>query len=334
MYIPFPRSASEHLKMDELVTLTQLMLHTDRHEHTSYVTQQTLADVTGMSEKTVRRHLDHAAEAGFITIHRGGEVGPYGQPRRRNSYLVAWPTQDFIFIERELTKMTFDPAIVPEGDTVKMRGALIMLKTQCLNNTSLCRWSLNELTRHVKASKETLSRFMDYGRKLGLIAPLKDGQTGFRLLVPELSRDVLNPRDELFFFPPDYSRRPLGNQERLWKQVYRTLFDFCYDTLGTPCPLYHPMPVYEITENVIARIEREELIPATTIGEEDDYLLTTGLLQQRLNQLLGDIAKDIPAGTRIRSLNYFAERICHRHDHLHSLQWDPQTRHLQPTDIQ
>lgn len=334
MYIPFPRSAAERLKIDELVTLTQLMFHTDRNEHTSYVTQQTLARVTGMSEKTVRRHLDHAAEAGFITIHHGGEVGPDGQPRRRNSYLVAWPVQDFIFIEYELLDKTFDPAVVPEGDTVKMRGALIMLKTQCLNNTSLCRWSLNELTRHVKASKETLARFMDYGRRLNLIAPLNDGQTGFRLLVPELNSDVRNPRDELFFFPPDYSRRPLSNQERLWKQVYRTLFDFCYDVLGTPCPPYHPMPVYEITENVTVRLEHEVAIPGITIGEEAEYLLTTGLLQERLRQLLDAIAGDIPAGTRIQSLNYFAERICHRHTDLHPLQWDPQTRHLQPTDIQ
>ena len=229
--------------------------------------------------------------------------------------------------------MTFDPAIVPEGDTVKMRGALIMLKTQCLNNTSLCRWSLNELTRHVKPAKETLSRFMDYGRKLGLIAPLEDGGTGFRLLVPELSRDVLNPRDELFFFPPDYSRRPLATRDRLWKQVYRTLFDFCYDTLGTPCPPYHPMPVYKITENVMWRIYNERYQAALPIPE-DEELLTTGLLQQRLRQLLDAIAGDIPAGTRIQSLNYFAERICHRHDHLHPLQWDPQTRNLQPTDIQ
>ena len=330
MYIPFPRSASERLKIDELVTLAQLLFHTDRHEHTSYVTQQTLANCTGMSEKSVRRHLEHAAEAGFITIREGGERTPDGQLRRRNTYLVEWPERDFIFIERELFTMVFPPDVVPEGDRVKMFGFLIMLKTQCLNNTCLCRWSLNQLTEHVSASKQTLSRFFSYARELNLIAPMENNQAGFRLLVPDLNRDVPSPYEEHFFFPLDYGNRPLTAQQRLWKQVYRSLFEFCWQRLGTPCPPYHTMPVYEITENVIARLEREELIPGTTIGEEEDHLLTTGLLQERLHKLLEDIAKDIPAGTRIQSLNYFAERICHRHDHLHALQWDPRWRHQVP----
>lgn len=313
-YIAFPRSAAERLKMDELLTLAALMFRTDYTTGISNATQQTLANALALSEKTVRTHLDHIEQAGFITVRRGGEVDDQGNPRRRNTYLVTLPERDFIFVNAPLFAQPFDPEVVPEGDQMKMRAFLIQCKTQCLNNTNLCRYSQREMAARVRTSRPTLSRFFNYGYTTGLLCP--DEKGGFRVMPSYLNTDVRDG-EELFWFPPsEYERCP--NWASGYRAVYRAIFDFCL-ARGMSCPPYFHEPVATIFDRVCLCLDRDEarnLLPVRTTDER----IGQGLIRRKTDELLDNLDDDaddlrdtLGPDMEVFSLNYFVERICHRH---------------------
>ena len=123
--------------------------------------------------------------------------------------------------------------------------------------------------------------------------------------------------EELFWFPPsEYERCP--NWASGYRAVYRAIFDFCL-ARGMSCPPYFHEPVATIFDRVCLCLDRDEarnLLPVRTTDER----IGQGLIRRKTDELLDNLDDDaddlrdtLGPDMEVFSLNYFVERICHRH---------------------
>lgn len=79
-----PALIASSLKKPIKATLAVMHDHANRHAHVS-ISQARLANLLGISERTVRRHWGAAEEAGFLTRY------DYPQDLKRTSDMWLWP---------------------------------------------------------------------------------------------------------------------------------------------------------------------------------------------------------------------------------------------------
>jgi hypothetical protein len=285
-YRVIPRCVAARLSLQDIWLYVVLCFKSDFRTGRSVVLQETLSETSGIPSRTLHDALQRIERAGLIEI----EYTTTPDGKRKTNYLVAIPPQDFIMVERSLMEMPMEGLEVKEA--VKLRGFLVMAKCLCLNNTAECHWSQREMEQHTKASRRTFARFFEMAVTRHYMKPLPGVGNGYRILLPFLNRDVVQP-----------CIVPAGEPELLAAH-YRSIHRFCREK-RVFCPPYLRTPMSWLAARFAAT--DEELMSDYRNGRLSRKELQRLCLGVQLRTL------GIHDGQDIYSLNYFVDRL--RHDH-------------------
>lgn len=165
-YRKITENIRQKLKPKEAYTFLGLVFKSDYESYKSSVNEQTVADFLKIPRDRVIDHIEKFTQTGLVDK----DQKRYGLTKK-NYYQVS---TDHYFL---VTDKIFSLDIT--GDDI---GFLLILKACCINNTNLCKWSVNQLVENVAISKPTvikyLKRLADNGiirRKEGEIRIIKEG---------------------------------------------------------------------------------------------------------------------------------------------------------------
>lgn len=93
----------------------------------SHITEEKLALLTGLDERTIRRVIKRLKDAGYLTVQTAIKEDVVRGFVKRNSYQIESVEKDFFLL---------DNGFFTRNYSAKTAGFLLLLKAICLNNTN------------------------------------------------------------------------------------------------------------------------------------------------------------------------------------------------------
>lgn len=174
----------------------------DHQTNISHITEEKLALLTGLDERTIRRVIKRLKEAGCLTVQTAIKEDAVRGFIKRNSYQIKSVEKDFFLLNNGFFTRNY---------SAKMAGFLLLLKAICLNNTNTIQWSNGQIAQALGLSRNTVSTLLEECRQAGLIKPQAKGY--------ELTTDC--------FIQPVIKQTEAA--------IYKELCDFC-KTKGVATP--------------------------------------------------------------------------------------------------
>ena len=138
----------------------------DHQTNISHITEEKLALLTGLDERTIRRVIKRLKEAGCLTVQTAIKEDAVRGFIKRNSYQIKPVKKDFFLL---------DNGFFTRNYSAKMAGFLLLLKAICLNNTNTIQWSKSQIAQALGLSRNTVSALLEECRQTGLIKPQAKG---------------------------------------------------------------------------------------------------------------------------------------------------------------
>ena len=132
----------------------------DHKTNISHITEEKLALLTGLDERTIRRVIKRLREAGCLTVQTAIKEDAVHGFIKRNSYQIKPVEKDFFLLNNGFFTRNY---------SAKMAGLLLLLKAICLNNTNTVQWSKSQIAQALGLSRNTVSALLEECRQAGLI---------------------------------------------------------------------------------------------------------------------------------------------------------------------
>lgn len=132
----------------------------DHQTNISHITEEKLALLTGLDERTIRRVIKRLKEAGCLTVQTAIKEDAVRGFIKRNSYQIKPVEKDFFLLNNGFFTRNY---------SAKMAGFLLLLKAICLNNTNTIQWSKSQIAQTLGLSRNTVSALLEECRQAGLI---------------------------------------------------------------------------------------------------------------------------------------------------------------------
>lgn len=174
----------------------------DHQTNISHITEEKLALLTGLDERTIRRAIKRLKEARCLTVQTAIKEDAVRGFIKRNSYQIKPVEKDFFLLNNGFFTRNY---------SAKMAGFLLLLKAICLNNTNTIQWSKSQIAQTLGLSRNSVSALLEECRQAGLIKPQAKGY--------ELTTDC--------FIQPVIKQTEAA--------IYKELCDFC-KTKGVAAP--------------------------------------------------------------------------------------------------
>lgn len=174
----------------------------DHKTNISHITEEKLALLTGLDERTIRRVIKRLKEAGCLTVQTAIKEDAVRGFIKRNSYQTKPVEKDFFLLDNSFFTRNY---------SAKTAGFLFLLKAICLNNTNTVQWSKSQIAQVLGLSRNTVSTLLEECRQAELIKP--------QAKVYELTADC--------FIQPAIKQTEAA--------IYKELCDFC-KTKGVAAP--------------------------------------------------------------------------------------------------
>lgn len=211
-----PIEASRRLKNGPLYTYLALLFKSDFQTHRSAVDEETLAEITGFTERTVSNHIKYMEKAGLVEVTRT----QYKRTVRKNYYEIVHPEKDFIICSESL--LDLEIAGLPLDEQSELKGLLLMVKCLCVNNCNFTYYSYEKMAANLGIGLTTVKKLMPQLIDRALVEPLQ-GRTGYRITGPWFDKGNTYPF-------------PKGTPER-YRYIYTYIMLHCHK-LGVECPEY------------------------------------------------------------------------------------------------
>ena len=138
----------------------------DHKTNISHITEEKLALLTGLDERTIRRVIKRLKEAGCLTVQTAIKEDAVRGFIKRNSYQIKPVEKDFFLLNNGIFTRYY---------SAKIAGFLLLLKAICLNNTNTIQWSKSQIAQALGLSRNTVSALLEECRQAGLIKPQAKG---------------------------------------------------------------------------------------------------------------------------------------------------------------
>ena len=138
----------------------------DYKTNISHITEEKLALLTGLDERTIRRAVKRLREAGCLTVQTAIKEDAVRGFIKRNSYHIKPVEKDFFLLNNGFFTRNY---------SAKMAGFLLLLKAICLNNTNTIQWSKSQIAQALGLSRNTVSALLEECQQAGLIKPQSKG---------------------------------------------------------------------------------------------------------------------------------------------------------------
>ena len=112
----------------------------------SHITEEKLALLTGLDERTIRRVVKRLREAGCLTVQTAIKEDAVRGFIKRNSYQIKPVEKDFFLLNNGFFTRNY---------SAKTAGFLLLLKAICLNNTNTIQWSKSQIAQALGLSRKT-----------------------------------------------------------------------------------------------------------------------------------------------------------------------------------
>lgn len=161
-------SRIQNLNPNEAYTFYCLALKSDYNTLESHIKQENLLEFINTSSTdtitiiTLKRHLKKLNDLGLIktkTIQIDGDKGRFN----RNSYKLI--SDNYILVDKKLSELKL---------TAKLKGFLLILRTLCINGTSLTKYNNSQIAELTKVGKNTVGKFINEAERLGLLKVTKE----------------------------------------------------------------------------------------------------------------------------------------------------------------
>jgi len=156
-YRKIPQSVADELRPLEAYLFLLLASKSDYNTLESKVNQSTLAELSGLDIKTIRKHLNKMESKGIIKVQRDRKVGASGAFKFNTYYLT---DENYSLISVDLLNEPIRKELI---------GFLVQLKLRCWNYSNLCRYSVRELADTLPYSKSTVGRYLIEAEQKGYI---------------------------------------------------------------------------------------------------------------------------------------------------------------------
>jgi DNA-binding MarR family transcriptional regulator len=147
-YRKIPQSVADELRPLEAYLYLLLASKSDYNTLESKVNQSTLAELSGLDIKTIRKHLNKMESKGIIKVQRDRKVGASGAFKFNTYYLT---DENYSLISVDLLNEPIRKELI---------GFLVQLKLRCWNYSNLCRYSVRELADTLPYTKSTVDRYL------------------------------------------------------------------------------------------------------------------------------------------------------------------------------
>lgn len=147
-YRKIPQSVADELRPLEAYLFLLLASKSDYNTLESKVNQSTLAELSGLDIKTIRKHLNKMESKGIIKVQRDRKVGASGAFKFNTYYLT---DENYSLISVDLLNEPIRKELI---------GFLVQLKLRCWNYSNLCRYSVRELADTLPYTKSTVDRYL------------------------------------------------------------------------------------------------------------------------------------------------------------------------------
>lgn len=147
-YRKIPQSVADELRPLEAYIYFLLASKSDYNTLESKVNQSTLAELSGLDIKTIRKHLNKMESKGIIKVQRDRKVGASGAFKFNTYYLT---DENYSLISVDLLNEPIRKELI---------GFLVQLKLRCWNYSNLCRYSVRELADTLPYTKSTVDRYL------------------------------------------------------------------------------------------------------------------------------------------------------------------------------
>lgn len=138
----------------------------DHKTNISHITEEKLALLTGLDERTIRRVIKRLKEAGCLIVQTAIKEYDVRGFIKRNCYQIKPVEKDFFLLNNGFFTRNY---------SAKMAGFLLLLKAICLNNTNTIQWSKSQIAQALGLSRNTVSALLEECRQTGLIKPQAKG---------------------------------------------------------------------------------------------------------------------------------------------------------------
>lgn len=138
----------------------------DHKTNISHITEEKLALLTGLDERTIRRVIKRLKEAGCLAVQTAIKEDAVRGFIKRNSYQIKSVEKDFFML---------DNGFFTRNYSAKTAGFLLLLKAICLNNTNTIQWSKSQIAQALGLSRNTVSALLEECRQAGHIKPQAKG---------------------------------------------------------------------------------------------------------------------------------------------------------------
>lgn len=145
------------LSLPETYTYFCLAAKSDFTTLESFVNEDTLAEFVGVGIRTIQRHIQKMKKTMLVDVESKRNMSN-GHVFYKNKYKL-----------RDSHYVLIDNKLIDENLTREMKGFLILLKTQCLNNSNICRYSTQQLADRLTISKPTVNRYLNEAENLGYL---------------------------------------------------------------------------------------------------------------------------------------------------------------------
>lgn len=156
-YRKIPQSVADELRPLEAYLYLLLASKSDYNTLESKVNQSTLAELSGLDIKTIRKHLNKMESKGIIKVQRDWKVGASGAFKFNTYYLT---DENYSLISVDLLNEPIRKELI---------GFLVQLKLRCWNYSNLCRYSVRELANTLPYSKSTVGSYLIEAERKGYI---------------------------------------------------------------------------------------------------------------------------------------------------------------------
>lgn len=138
----------------------------DHQTNISHITEEKLALLTGLDERTIRRAIKRLKEAGCLTVQTAIKEDAVRGFIKRNSYQIKPVEKDFFLLNNGFFTRNY---------SAKMAGFLLLLKAICLNNTNTVQWSNSQIAKSIGLSRNTTTALLNECLQLGFIKRIAKG---------------------------------------------------------------------------------------------------------------------------------------------------------------
>ena len=138
----------------------------DHKMNISHITEEKLALLTGLDERTIRRVIKRLKDADCLTVQTAIKEDAVRGFVKRNSYQIKSVEKDFFML---------DNGFFTRNYSAKTAGFLLLLKAIYLNNTNTIQWSKSQIAQALGLSRNTVSALLEESLRAGLIKPQAKG---------------------------------------------------------------------------------------------------------------------------------------------------------------